>query len=120
MATEERRIDGGQTVRDEHGRYAKGTAGGPGRPPRAVETDYLVALSESVSLDDWRAICRRAVTDALDGDAKARDWLTGLLLRGAPTLLDVLAAQTARIDAVKTKALALRSADDFSRALSEF
>ena len=62
-------------ARDEHGRFAEGNAGGPGRPRRTVERDYLAVLSEAVSLDDWRAVVARAVDDAKAGDARARDWL---------------------------------------------
>ena len=75
------------TERDEKGRFQKGYGGGPGRPPRAVEIDYLVALADCVSEDDWGRIAKRAVADAIKGDAKARDWLSRYLL-GTRTALD--------------------------------
>jgi hypothetical protein len=49
-------------------------------PRRPVEREYLATLNDAVPLDKWRAICERAAEDALDGDGKARDWLTKHLL----------------------------------------
>ena len=66
--------------RDKSGKFVAGNAGGPGRPPRATERDYLVALSESCSTDDWQEIVSKAVDDAKSGDAKARSWLAGYLV----------------------------------------
>jgi len=44
---------------------------------------YLKTLAEEVSVDDWRDIVRRAVDDAIDGDTKARQWLSNYLI-GTP------------------------------------
>ena len=66
--------------RDRRGRFAPGNAGGPGRPRRRTEADYLAALSDQVPLDAWSQIVERAVGDAIAGDAKARDWLSKHLL----------------------------------------
>ena len=66
--------------RDQQGRFAPGNAGGPGRPRRRTEADYLAALSDQVPLDAWSQIVGRAVGDAIAGDAKARDWLSRYLL----------------------------------------
>jgi hypothetical protein len=70
------------TDRDALGRWAPGNPGGPGRPPRPTELVYLAALADAVTLDDWRAIVTRAKDDALQGDAKARDWLAARLIGG--------------------------------------
>lgn len=70
--------------RDRKGRFAEGNPGGPGRPRRAVERDYVAALSESVGLDAWKRIVERAMADALAGDPKAREFLAGYLM-GRPT-----------------------------------
>jgi hypothetical protein len=72
------------TDRDVRGRFLPGSPGGPGRPRRAVETDYLAALSEAVPLARWRAIVETAADQAVSGDAKAREWL-GSYLAGKPT-----------------------------------
>jgi hypothetical protein len=84
--------------RDNSGKFAAGNTGGPGRPPRATERDYLVALSESCSTDDWQEIVTRAVDDAKGGDAKARAWLAGYLV-GEPgsrgELLHTIAVEVA-------------------------
>jgi hypothetical protein len=66
--------------RDRWGRFADGNRGGPGRPRRATEAEYLQALSRIVSVEDLRAIARRAVADAKRGSARARDWVTKYLL----------------------------------------
>ncbi len=81
--------------RDNQGRFAPGNPGGPGRPPRPVERCYLAALADSVTLDDWRAICLRAVVDAKAGDATARAWLARYLLGDKPLSLVELAADEA-------------------------
>ena len=54
--------------RDQQGRFAPGNAGGPGRPRRRTEADYLAALSDQVPLDAWSQIVGRAVGDAIAGD----------------------------------------------------
>ncbi len=82
--------------RSGNGQFAKGNRGGPGRPRRAVERDYLAKLSEAVTLEDWEQICKRAVEDARAGDAKARDWLTRYCLGKDPQSLMELAAKDAR------------------------
>jgi hypothetical protein len=75
------------------GRFAPGNPGGPGRPRRVAECDYLVAPTEECPPETWRAICRQAVKDALAGDARARDWLSRYLL-GNPAELPTLGAAT--------------------------
>ena len=71
--------------RDGLGRFATGNGGGPGRPKRATEAEYLRALSRIVSVEDLRAIARRAVADAKKGSARAREWVSNYLL-GDPAL----------------------------------
>ena len=82
--------------RDNHGRFAPGNAGGPGRPRRAVERDYLTTLTEACPPEKWRAIVDRAVTDAKDGDPKARDWLARYLIGDKPGTLAELAMKEQR------------------------
>ncbi len=66
--------------RDHMGRFAVGNGGGPGRPKRQAEEDYLQTLSERVPLALWAEIVDRAASDAAAGDAKARDWLSKYLM----------------------------------------
>lgn len=70
--------------RKNNGQFAPGNPGGPGRPKRAAEADYLTALTTSVTLEDWHQIVTRAVTDAKQGDARARDWLARYLIGDQP------------------------------------
>jgi len=70
--------------RNKGGQFSKGNGGGPGRPRRAIEADYLKALTTSVALDDWRAVVARAVEDAKNGDPRARDWLSRYLVGSEP------------------------------------
>jgi len=74
--------------RDNNGQFSVGNPGGPGRPRRAVEIDYLSAIGDVVSIDDWREIASRAVVDAKSGDARAREWLAKYLIGEHP--LEVL------------------------------
>lgn len=57
--------------RGKGGKFAKGTKAGPGRPRRQTETEYLDTLRETVTLDDWRDICRAMVKKARGGDVRA-------------------------------------------------
>ena len=57
------------------GSFKPGHPGGPGRPRRETERQYLSALTAAVTLTDWRGIVKRAVADAKAGDAQARNWL---------------------------------------------
>jgi hypothetical protein len=77
------------TGRSTDGRFTVGCPGGPGRPRRATEKEYLAVLTEEVSPETWRAICRRAAADARARDAKARDWIARYLL-GPPGELPTL------------------------------
>jgi len=95
-----------RTDRDANGRFLPGHPGGPGRPRRTVEADYLAALSEAVPLVRWREIVETAVDQAASGDAKARAWL-GAYLAGKPTgdaLLKLAAAELVGYDAVEDEA----------------
>lgn len=55
--------------RRNNGQFKKGNPGGPGRPPRMVEMDYLSALSEHVPREEFAEIVRDAVARARNGDA---------------------------------------------------
>jgi hypothetical protein len=80
--------------RDTNGRFAHGNPGGPGRPRRAVEADYLAALRDAVPIERWRKIVERAAADAEAGDAKAGQWLTDNPLGTMPrSLLDLVASE---------------------------
>jgi hypothetical protein len=90
----------------QNGRFLTGNPGGPGRPRRAIEADYLAALSEAVPIEAWRAIVAKAVEQARDGDPKAREWL-GSYLAGPPSgdaLFKLAAAELAGYDPVEDKA----------------
>lgn len=66
--------------RTKRGQFASGNTFGVGRPKRAVELEYLAALSDVLSVDKWKAIVERAVDDATKGDDKARLWLAKYLI----------------------------------------
>lgn len=84
-------------TRDEKGRFASGNGGGPGRPKRATETEYLNATIESVSLADWKKIARKAKDDAINGDATARKWLSDYLIGKPPDKVQVTGPDNAPI-----------------------
>lgn len=68
--------------RDSKGRWIKGckSPNPKGRTPRQVEREYLDVTMDSVSTDEWRRVVRKALEDAMAGDAKARDWLSRWLM----------------------------------------
>jgi hypothetical protein len=82
--------------RDENGRFAMGNPGGPGRPRRAIEREYLATISDGCPPDAWAEIVRRTVEEAKRGDAKARDWLARYLVGDNVTTLVALAAKEQR------------------------
>lgn len=66
--------------RDGMGRFTNGNPGGPGRPRRKVEEEYLASMETIVDVEAWQQIVKRATIDAIAGDAKARSWLSGYLM----------------------------------------
>jgi len=83
--TEGRDLAGATT--GEGGGFAKGNTLGlsnrGGRPSREVETKYLKALSNAVSEEEWTQIIAKAIAQAIDGDWRARKWLSDYLM-GTP------------------------------------
>ena len=57
--------------RDNRGRFERGHAGGPGRPPRVVEDRYREALQAACTPEELQAIVARVVKAALEGDLAA-------------------------------------------------
>ena len=89
--------------RKSNGQFAKGNSGGPGRPTRSVESDYLAVLGDAVTPDRWRKIVERAISDAETGNYRAREWL-GRYLIGEKTTVDILEKQSSTTDAIAVAA----------------
>ena len=89
--------------RDQKGKFALGNSGGPGRPPRQTEADYLQELKGICSLEVWREIVSRVVEDAKTGNAKAREFLARYLLTNAPSLSDLAVWEEAAYDPLERK-----------------
>ena len=73
--------------RDAHGRFAPGNPGGPGRPPKARELNYLAAVVESVGVQRFRYIVERQAERAEQGNLAAAQFLARLLLGATPPML---------------------------------
>lgn len=58
---------------------------------RAIERDYFAMLGDKLTLDRWGKIIDRALADAENGDAKAREWVAKFALGAAPLSLFELA-----------------------------
>jgi hypothetical protein len=77
-------------MRDEKGRFVKGSAGNPhGRPPKEREVRFYEITLATVTFEDWREIVARAVQDAKRGDTAARKWLSDYLIGTPEQKLDV-------------------------------
>jgi len=66
--------------RDARGRFLPGCKSGPGRPSRASELAYLNATLATVTIQDWVQVIQKALDQAKEGDARARDFLASYLL----------------------------------------
>lgn len=73
------------------GRFLPGGGGGPGRPRKEVERQYLDRLRKVVTLPEWEKVVLKALEDAQAGDSAARTWLSKYLVGDDPLgLLDVI------------------------------
>jgi len=65
--------------------FQKGQVANPnGRPKKTVEEKYLKRLQSCVSIEDWKEIIQKAISQAKRGDTAARKWLSDYLM-GTPT-----------------------------------
>lgn len=98
---------------------------------RRTESDYMGALLDTVSLDDWRDVIAGTLKLAKQGDPQARAWL-GQYLVGkpeakAPTPLTVVVQQWSGTDPVAEKLArpiigrarfpSLHAGDDFEESI---
>lgn len=97
--------------RTPSGQFAAGNSGGPGRPRRATEHRYVQGVIEGVPPERWAKIVERAASDAEQGCAVARMWLTRILCGITPPTPRELAEMEAAgqsIDAMVEKGAAQR------------
>lgn len=75
---------------DKAGQFKEGNqaAVGHGRP-RKPAPEYLAAVADELSLEDWRAIIKQAIDAAKDGDHRAREWVTRMFLDAAEMEADI-------------------------------
>ena len=88
-------MDEKSVKRNEKGQLEKGSAALPnaGRPRKVVERAYLDELVEMVTLEEWRKVVRKALTDAKKGMPEARRWLSEYLVGKPPQILELRAAE---------------------------
>jgi aryl-alcohol dehydrogenase-like predicted oxidoreductase len=105
-----RQLNGGDH-RDAKGRFAYGHPGGPGRPRRALEQDYLHTLSAACPPERLAGIVERLAVAAERGDQSAIQILLRYLVgnpSAAPTLTQMAIAEMANMDPAEREAKALR------------
>ncbi len=75
------------------GRFLPGNKASPGRPKRFIEQKHLKAqsrnlatLHKQVTPDMVATIVKRAIVDAVHGDAAAREWLSRYILPPLETI----------------------------------
>ena len=80
------------TTKRKQESFIRGTAA-----HRRTECDYMGALLETVTLDDWRDVVAGALQAAKQGDSQARGWLAQYLVgkpeTKAPSALTVVVQQ---------------------------
>lgn len=103
--------------------FQPGNPGGPGRPRRQTELAYMIELMGAVPLDTWRQITERAVTDALNGDKDARNWLSKYLVgtpsNPAPTPLQAAVEALLQRDRALDKAVEIRATKEMGADLDK-
>lgn len=68
--------------RDEKGRFVKGhSVPGGGRKPAVVETAYMDAFREVVTISKWKRATRAILKRAMDGDIRAYECLAKYAMR---------------------------------------
>lgn len=79
------------TQRNNKGHFIKGNQGGPGRPPRTTETEYLDAAMSNCSPEKWGEIVEIAVNDCFHSNASvrnnARNFILKVLYGNSPNVL---------------------------------
>ena len=60
---------------------------------RSVQRDYLLAVSDACPLKTFETIVRTTVDQAIEGEWRAREWLSKYLLPERPDLLREAAAE---------------------------
>ena len=83
--------------RNEKGQFAAGNKASPGRKPRPAEVNFLNILKECITADDWRKVVNTAVSLAMAGDAKAREWIGNYLIGKPPQILELKAVEAAQL-----------------------
>lgn len=80
-------VTGSELAAGPQGQFKKGNAFGVGnrggRPSRAIELKFMSTLTSTVSADNWKGIIEKAISQALEGDWRARAWLSNYLM-GTP------------------------------------
>lgn len=89
----------GRAARRSNGRFAEGNPGGPGRPRRAVEREYLACLSDAMPLKRWQKVVSRVAGRAEKGERWAVEWLSKYLL-GEPQTLSLTLTELAQREAL--------------------
>ena len=82
-----------------------------GRPSRKKEEKYLQAMVQFVSVDDWLEVVEKALADAKEGQASARNWLSNYLI-GKPkqqVMIEGMKEIVDRTDEVRTLATVLEA-----------
>jgi hypothetical protein len=74
---------------------------------RRTESDYMAAILDTVTIDDWREVIAETLRLAKEGDPQARGWLAQYLVGKpegkAPTPLNVVVQQWSGADPLVAK-----------------
>jgi len=58
--------------RQKNGRFAEGNCGGPGRPPRKTERDYLLVFESTVTPERWQKVLAKILENAESAEFLAK------------------------------------------------
>jgi hypothetical protein len=76
--------------RQKNGRFAEGNCGGPGRPPRKTERDYLLVFESTVTPERWQKVLAKILENAESGNLRAAEFLAKYMLGNKQGLSEAL------------------------------
>ena len=77
-----------QPERDSNARFTTENSGGPGRPRKTFEQQDATAISQGVSVENWKSVWHCALQEAINGCHKFRLFFANYLCGQPKTIIE--------------------------------